>query len=62
MKLQTYEQTAVPGAGTQSVSLRTTENIVIEPVKSAKETEEDLWQEISDELAYGISPAWRMWR
>ncbi|MES2455605.1 MAG: hypothetical protein V4594_08700 [Bacteroidota bacterium] len=62
MKLQTYEQTAVPGAGTQSVSLINPETSTIPSVQSPKETEEDLWQEISDELARGISPVWRMWR
>jgi len=62
MKLQDYHQAASPGAGALSVSLKEKEIKAPKPAKSPKKEEEDLWQEISDELARGSSPVWRMWR
>jgi hypothetical protein len=66
MKLQDYEQTAATGAGALSVSLKDTDDDQFEPVKrsipNSIQEEENLWQQISDELANDASPAWRMWR
>lgn len=62
MKLQNYQQAASPGAGALSVSLKEKEVKAAKPAKNPKQEEEDLWQEISDDLARGSSPLWRMWR
>ncbi|HKG05003.1 MAG TPA: hypothetical protein VKB19_01020 [Pedobacter sp.] len=62
MKSQTYDQIAGSGAGALSVSLEAKKNKTTVPAKNPKKKEEDLWQEITDELARGTSPVWRMWR
>lgn len=65
MKQQAYQQTATPGAGISSEFPEEEmgkENNIPKPAKTTKAEEEDLWQEISDEMARRSSPVWRMWR
>jgi hypothetical protein len=62
MKLQTYQETIAPVANALSVSLSEKENVSVNRARDSVKEEEDLWQEITDELASDSAPLWRMWR
>lgn len=62
MKLHNYQETIAPVASALSVSLSEKEQIADKRNKDSMNDEEDLWQEISDELASDSAPLWRMWR
>jgi hypothetical protein len=62
MKLQTYQETTAPVASALSVSLSEKEHIPGKGNKDSVKDEEELWQEISEDLASSSSPVWRMWR
>lgn len=62
MKMQTYQRTGAPVASELSVSLSEKEHIPEKHDKDSVKDEEELWQEISDDLASSSYPVWRMWR
>jgi hypothetical protein len=62
MKLQTYEHPEAPVASALSVSLSETAQVPVKRLKNSNKEQEDLWQEITEELASSSAPLWRMWR